>query len=247
MKLVLDFGNTLIKIASFVGEEIDKLMRFSNEDFSIIQNYLSGFSEATYNKIPVILSSVINYPESFSAFMHEKFNFIELNANTNIPIINKYKSPSSLGKDRLAAIVGGNNLFPGSNVLVIESGSCITYDIITQNDEYLGGGISPGVSMRFKALHTFTDKLPLLSYTDYSELIGRTTEESILSGVLNGVASELEGIIEKYQEEFEDLKIILSGGDMNYFDKRLKNNIFAVPNLVLFGLNVILEYNVGSK
>ena len=101
--------------------------------------------------------------------------------------------------------------------------------------------------MRFKALHNFTDKLPLMSYINPSKLIGTTTEESILSGVLNGVVAELEGIIQSYQEKFTELQVVLSGGDINYFDKRLKNNIFAVPNLVLLGLNVILNHNVGQK
>lgn len=247
MRLVLDFGNTLIKIASFNAGEIEKIKVFENKDFNLITKYLAQISGDNNDKIPAILSSVINYPKSFKAFMESYFDFLELDPKTKIPIINKYQSPETLGKDRLAAIVGANHLFPESDVLSIDCGSCITYDIITQAGEYLGGGISPGIKMRFKALHTFTDKLPLMSYTNYAELTGTNTEESILSGVLNGVIAEIDGIIEKYQNKFNDLTTILSGGDMNYFDKRLKNNIFAIPNLVLFGLNVILDYNVGPK
>ncbi len=246
MKLVLDFGNTLQKIALFKSGELENIKTFEKAKFSEVEAYLSKYrnDENSSKAIPAILSTVINYPESFRNFMSENFYFIELSEYTPVPINNKYKTVSTLGKDRLAAIVGANNLFPESNVLAIDCGTCITFDLITQNGEYLGGAISPGISMRFKALHTFTDKLPLMSYTNFSELIGATTEESILSGVLNGVVSELEGIIQKYQDNFPDLKIILSGGDINYFDKRLKNNIFAVPNLVLLGLNVILNHNV---
>jgi len=248
MKLILDFGNTLQKIASFKNGELEKLKIFEKAKFGNIEAYISSnFLNKSINSksIPAILSSVIKYPDSFGNFMSENFNFIELNENTAVPIINKYKTSETLGKDRLAAIVGANHLFPDRNTLAIDCGTCITFDLITEKGEYLGGSISPGIAMRFKALHNFTDKLPLMSYTNFDGLIGATTEESILSGVLNGVVSELEGIIIKYQNKFPDLKVILSGGDINYFDKRLKNNIFAVPNLVLLGLNVILNYNVG--
>jgi len=248
MHLILDLGNTLQKIAIFKSGKLESIKTFEKVNFSELVAYISDCiqDENGSIKIPAILSSVINYPESFKQFMSENFFFIELNENTPVPIINKYKTASTLGNDRLAAIVGANNLFPNSNVLSIDCGTCITFDLLTENGEYLGGAISPGISMRFKALNTFTDKLPLMSYTNFSELIGTTTEESILSGVQNGVVSELEGIIQNYQSKFPDLKVILSGGDINYFDKRLKNNIFAVPNLVLQGLNVILNYNVGS-
>ncbi|MCD4681040.1 MAG: type III pantothenate kinase [Bacteroidales bacterium] len=248
MKIILDFGNTLKKIAIFENNEIENLKIIEKENYSKIEAYLSKNVRNNSNLskvIPAILSSVINYPDSFRRFMVENFNFIELTEKTPIPVINKYKTESTLGKDRLAAIIGANHIFPKNNVLSIDCGTCITYDLITKSGEYLGGGISPGIAMRFKALHNFTDKLPLMSSTNFSELIGTTTEESILSGVLNGVVTEIEGIIQRYQKKFAELEIILSGGDINYFDKTLKNNIFAVPNLVLLGLNVILDYNVG--
>lgn len=247
MKLILDFGNTFQKIAVFENHELESLKIFEKQDFSKIEAYLTKNVQGDRKiskTIPAILSSVISYPASFRRFMSENYNFIELNENTTVPINNKYKTTSTLGKDRLAAIVGANHLFPGSNVLAIDCGTCITFDLITKSGEYLGGGISPGISMRFKALHNFTDKLPLMSNTNFSELIGTTTEESILSGVLNGAVAELEGIIQKYKNKFPELNIVLSGGDFNYFDKRLKNNIFAVPNLVLLGLNKILDQNV---
>ena len=134
-------------------------------------------------------------------------------------------------------------MFPGKNALLIETGTCITYDFIDSDGLYHGGGISPGIRLRFKALHTFTDKLPLIEPEKDPALIGDTTENAILSGVINGVKAEVSGLISSYESNYENLTIILSGGDLVYFDKNLKNNIFAVPNIVLKGLNIILEFN----
>lgn len=248
MKFILDLGNTLNKVAIYKANELDLLRTFAKNEFEEIEEFLKKYSSNENGRSKTnhaILSSVVNYPDSFRKFLNENFKFIELTEKTTVPVINKYKTISTLGKDRLAAIVGANHIFPENNLLVIDCGTCVTYDIITKKGEYLGGGISPGISMRFRALHNFTDNLPLMSYKNFSELIGNTTEKSILSGVINGTIAEMEGIIERYQNNFNELKIILSGGDVNYFDKMLKNNIFAVPNLVLFGLNIILDYNVG--
>jgi len=142
--------------------------------------------------------------------------------------------------------VGARFLVPGCDILVIDSGTAITYDLITAAGEYLGGGISPGLSMRYKALHTFTNRLPLLDYYDDAQLIGDDTSSSIHSGVLNGALAEMEGIIKSYQILYPGLKIILTGGDHNYFDKRLKIKTFAAPNLVLEGLNLILDFNIET-
>jgi type III pantothenate kinase len=153
----------------------------------------------------------------------------------------------TLGADRLAAAVAAHSLMPSDNVLLINAGTAITYDVVTADGVHLGGAISPGIIIRYKALHTFTGRLPLLDEITDSPLIGQTTVGSILSGVLNGTLSEVDGMIERYGQLYSGMKTILSGGDNNYFDKRLKNKTFAIPNLVLTGLNITLDYNLEKS
>ena len=172
--------------------------------------------------------------------------FLPLTFQTPTPFKNLYQTPSTLGKDRIAAVAGAFSLYPNRNVLVIDAGTCITYDFLTDKGEYLGGGISPGIRMRFKAMHTFTGKLPLIEPDEYDGLIGRSTRESMLSGVYNGVISELNGLISLYQEQFGDIMVIITGGDHEFLHNKLKISIFAAPDLVLLGLNEIFDYNDHS-
>ena len=167
--------------------------------------------------------------------------------HTPLPIKNLYKTPQTLGKDRLAAAVAGHMRFSTDPVLVVNAGSCITFDVINEKGEYLGGSISPGIQMRFRALHTFTGKLPLITGKNLVALTGTTTGDSILSGVINGSLSEVEGIIAQYLQKYKNLHVILSGGDMKYFDTRLKIKTFAIPNIVTEGLYQILELNAGKN
>ena len=160
-----------------------------------------------------------------------------------MPIHNLYHSPGTLGKDRLAAAVAGATVYPRQHVLVINTGTAITYDIVTSGRDYLGGAISPGMQMRFRALHTFTKQVPLLTYTEIDFLTGTDTNKSVLSGVINGIIAEMEGMIAFYRKEYPGIRIILSGGDLNYFVNRLKINIFALPNIVIYGLQQILAFN----
>jgi type III pantothenate kinase len=194
----------------------------------------------------VILSSVRDYSDEIRNLLNSQFHCIELSPAVPLPIKLNYQTVATLGNDRIALAVAAAGLFPGQNVLIIDAGTCITYDFINVNNEYCGGGISPGILMRFKALNTFTSKLPLVSKVNYAGLIGDSTDNSIRSGVINGTIAEVNGIIEQYEHMFSDLKILLTGGDTNYFDKNLKNNIFANSNLVLEGLNMILDCNVGN-
>ncbi len=239
MKLAIDIGNTFTKLAIFEQTEIIKLYHF--KQFSIKELYQI---EADYSNInSAIVSTVNKLPQALKGYLYKNYHFIELNSNTPIPIVNKYKTPETLGNDRLAAVVAGASLYPNQNVLVIDAGSCITFDFVNRKNEYIGGSISPGIQIRFKAMNSFTQNLPLIEYKKFDYLIGSTTEESILSGVLNGVLNEIDGIITSYKGNYENLTIILGGGDYICFDKRLKNNIFAIPNIVLLGLNVILDFN----
>ena len=249
MKLVIDIGNTRIKTGFFERDTMVDMQIF--EDFSVdqLENLIKNQSINKSEFSPVkhaIISAVRNYPEEIKILLSSRYQFIELSPIVPLPITLKYQTPETLGKDRIALAVAASGTFPGHNVLIIGAGTCITYDFINGHTEYFGGAISPGIRMRFQALNTFTSKLPLVSIIDHAVLIGDSTESSIQSGVLNGVVAEVKGIIEKYEEQFSDLKIILTGGDANYFDKSLKNNIFANSNMVLAGLNMILDYNVGA-
>ena len=203
--------------------------------------------ERMLDEVPVkasILSSVINYPERLTDILAARSTFIRLTSDTRLPIRLNYETPETLGKDRIATAVAGSHLYPGRNVLIITAGTCITYNVVSPDKIYLGGAIAPGIDMRFRALNTFTDHLPLIEKSGESTLTGRSTAGSIISGVQQGVLAEMDGLINRYRKEYEDLIVILSGGDAKYFDKRLKNNIFAVPNIVLTGLNIILDFNV---
>jgi len=240
MYLIIDLGNTNKKLALFENDVLVKLKVFREISLPVIKSFIQKYPLIRH----CILSSVIPHPRSIEKFLQRTFPCILLDENTPLPITNIYRTPETLGKDRLAAAVAGASLFPGQDVLVINLGSCITYDFVNSRNEYLGGAISPGMQMRFKAMNTFTGKLPLVVYQDTEEPIGTDTESSIRSGVVNGIIHEIDGTVAWYQNQFNDLKVVLSGGDLNYFDKRLKISIFAVPNIVIEGLYQILAFNV---
>ncbi|HKL32104.1 MAG TPA: type III pantothenate kinase, partial [Tangfeifania sp.] len=160
-----------------------------------------------------------------------------------LPIENLYQTKDTLGKDRIAAVVGAFDLYPNTNVLVIDAGTAITFDIINEQGQYLGGNISPGLEMRFKALNKFTGRLPLVRKNDFDNLYGRTTEEAILAGVQHGIVFETDKAIETFKEFYNNLKVIITGGDAIFFDKKLKNSFFVHFNLTALGLNRILEHN----
>ncbi len=239
MQLILDFGNTYQKCAVFNGQKLFALHKFENITIIDIQKLIDD----NKNIDSCILSSVIDTPSDILKLLKSKFSFIELNSETLIPIINKYKTPNTLGKDRLAAAVAVSVLSNGSSALSIDMGTAIKFDIVNNKKEYLGGSISPGIFLRFKALNTFTAKLPLVGYNNNNKMIGSNTESSILSGVINGVNAEINTFVEYYKEQYPDVKIFITGGESIYFENNLKSDIFADSNLVLKGLNEILRYN----
>jgi type III pantothenate kinase len=238
-KLIIDFGNTLQKLAVFEGKDL--VIKEVFQDMK--PRALSGFINKNGPFRGIILSSVSNHSPEIEKILSKSGKFILLNAQTPLPIRNLYQTPETLGKDRIAAVTGAWSMFPGKNTLAIDAGTCITYDLITSNGEYLGGAISPGIRMRFQAMHTFTGKLPLVEPEDFDELIGRSTRESLLSGVYNGVMAEISELIRLYRKKFDDLTVILTGGDHVFLHNKLKISIFAVPELVLIGLNEIFDYN----
>jgi type III pantothenate kinase len=195
-----------------------------------------------------ILSTVKPYEEELKRVLSDEFDlFIELDDQTKLPIENLYQTPETLGKDRLAAAVGANELFPDQNLLIIDAGTAITYDLVSEKNQYIGGNISPGLEMRFKALNHFTGKLPLVGYKDDFEMIGRNTIDAIRAGVQNGILYEIAQTIDFFNRNYRNLHIIMTGGDSNFFDKKLNYSIFVHFNLTLIGLNRILEHNAKSK
>lgn len=245
MNLVIDIGNSLTKTALFTGNEPGSFSSFEKAALDSIKGVLDK-NPAVKN---VILSSVADHDKGISEFLRSKYHFIDLSHETKLPIQNLYATPQTLGKDRLAAAVGVNLLYPGQNALSIDAGTCIKYDFVNAKNQYLGGGISPGIEMRFKSLNQFTDKLPLVNYKFFDQLIGQNTEDSLLSGVMNGVTEEVKGIIHRYQQQYPDVKVVFTGGYLKYFERifnisHTKNSsIFADPFLVLKGLNHILNFN----
>ena len=230
--LTIDEGNTSTKLAFFNNDSLI----FKEADVSFDR------TKELLNKAEHIILSTVKR-ESMYLKLVKRRGSILLNHSTPIPIFNKYKKLESLGNDRLALMVGASYTFPKSNVLVIDAGTCITYDFLNEQQEYLGGSISPGLQMRLKALNQFTDQLPLLNSITSTTLIGSSTEESICSGVLNGLCCEIDGIIKRYRKKYPSINIIITGGDVKLFDKELKNSIFAAPDLLMEGLNRILQYN----
>ncbi len=239
MNLVIDVGNARVKVALFKGNSIAWHDSFNKPELILELKEISQ-----KNKInQAIISSVAIITENQLFEIEQLFPLIRLNHQTKIPFQNNYKTPKTLGIDRIALIAAAINQYPNQNILVIDAGTCITFDLINDKGIYSGGAISPGIEMRYKALHKYTDKLPLLEREDNETLIGNSTENSIHSGVINGVVNEINGIIERYKLEYKKLTTILTGGDTYFLAKRLKNGIFANPNFLLEGLNSILIYN----
>ena len=208
----------------------------------IIKDFIDGFKVESS-----IISSVRNHVEDIEEFLAESTNYYRFSTSLKTPVKILYKTPATLGLDRYAAVIGASTVFKNTNCLVIDAGTCITYDFIDRDRNYYGGSISPGINMRYKAMHSFTGKLPLIDFDpEFHENNGTDTATSILSGVQNGITYEILGFIQSYQLKYPDLKIALCGGDSNYFDSQLKNSIFApkvktIPDLVLIGLNEVIQ------
>ena len=243
MDLVIDIGNTKAKIAVFDNEKISLRRSWKNLSVVRIEKLVK---EHTIKRS--IISSVVDTNPELIKYLERHTQFVQLNHKTKLPISIKYKTPATLGADRIANAVASNHQFPEDHVFAIDAGTCIKYDLVDDKQCYHGGGISPGVSMRYKALNTFTDKLPLVQRSDQGIWLGQTTNESISSGVEHGTLQEVKGFIETYEKEFPNLKVILTGGDALFFESRLKKEIFASrifsgPNLLVKGLHDILSYN----
>lgn len=235
----IDIGNTRSKVGIFVGDVLLSKAVFENDDLDGISDFIK-----THQAEHIIISSVAKANHDLTLLLKGMAPLIELNPAMHLPFQNQYLSPKTLGMDRVAGIAGALHFYPNTNCLVIDAGTCITYDFVSKEGIYHGGSISPGLHMRLKAMYEFTGKLPLLSYEEIEDWIGKDTRTSMLTGVIWGMANEINGFIARYDEAFGELKVIITGGDASKFVKHLKNNVFAEPNLLLFGLNKILKINV---
>ncbi len=244
MNLIIDQGNTVSKLAVFNKGEIALRLTEPELNVSILKVILKEYPEIS----DCIISSVADYSKDIPGFLKDNLNnLIILNSETYLPIVNNYSTKETLGYDRIADAVGAFSIYPGNNVLIIDAGTAITIDLLTSKGEFYGGNISPGLDLRFRALNEFTKKLPLIEKVEVYPLLGKSTAEAILAGVINGAVFEMDGYIDILKSQYSDLKIILTGGDIKFFDKKLKNSIFAHSNLNLTGLNRILEYNVEKN
>ena len=239
MNLVIDIGNTLQKIAVFNHDDCVECQTVSLITKDILTPVFNRYA-IKYS----IISSVAEVDEQVVHFLQNHTRMVHYSYQTKLPIAMLYKSVETLGLDRIANAVGAAVLHPAQNVLSIQAGTCLVLDFVNENREYLGGSISPGMNMRFEALHEKTKNLPYVIAKDNApEFLGADTSGSLSSGVINGMCCEIGGFIEYYQKKYPPLTVLLSGGDANFLKKSIKNTIFAAPNVVLKGLNEIIKYN----
>ena len=237
MNIVIDFGNSSAKVGIFVQDKLTQRLSYTTAD------ELRQFLQTT-GVDNLLVSSVKANAGDIISWSQAKRKFI-LETSLPLPINVRYDTPQTLGVDRIAGVCGARFLYPDQNALVIDAGTCVTYDFIDTNGNFIGGGISPGLQMRFQAMHTLTAKLPLVKPVANPTLVGSGTEQCMQSGGVLGLVDEIDGIISRYQSRYPGLRVILCGGDGPFFENQLKASIFACPELVLLGLNSILSHNVS--
>ncbi len=242
MNLTIDIGNNFTKTLVF----FDTAPVYRNVSRGLTSSYIDRLTRK-FSIEKTMVSSVVDLKKPAMSLLKRLPHFELLNHRTSIPIKNLYSTPHTLGNDRLANAIAGSFLFPEKNVLIIDVGTCIKYDFVNAGKEYLGGNISPGMNMRFKAMNEFTGKLPLVKPAAIKTLIGKSTMEAMQSGVMIGMADEISGFIERYKKNYKSLKVILTGGDARRFAGDLKLSIFAAEDLVNIGLNEIIRFNRSKR
>jgi type III pantothenate kinase len=236
--LCFDFGNTRKKVAIFNDAELEKGIVLTDDLTETIQSVID-----TYQPKKSILASVINHNTAIEGLLASKTKFHKLNYLTKLAFTTPVGKPATIGADRLALAAAAVHYYPKKNNLVIGMGSCVTYNFINKYHEFLGGAISPGMEMRLKAMNQFTAKLPLIKADSNVPLIGYDTDTNLLSGVVLGMAKEIDGFIDAYMEKFGNFNVLLTGGDLVHLASHLKNKIFADPDLIFKGLYAISEVN----
>lgn len=240
MLLTIDVGNTRIKAAVFEQNTLVGIFIFTKEELlNEVNNILNKFQKIEN----LVVASVGNVEKEAFLSLKDKVDVHFITRESKFPFTNLYSTPATLGIDRMVLASGAVLQYPNQNRLVIDAGTCITYDFIDEKDHYLGGAISPGIRLRYSSLHDYTAKLPLLTKKEPESFIGNSTQESIHSGVINGVVLEIDGFIELYKTQYAKFIIILTGGDAEFLAKRLKNTIFANSNFLLESLNQTFQYN----
>lgn len=240
MNVAIDIGNTRMKVGLFRGEALTKDINLANDDIEGLKTFLGKYQIQN-----IILSSTAIVSESMEQYLEENYRYIRLKTETPIPIESTYQTPKTLGKDRIAAVIGACVLFPGKDCMVVDAGTCITYDLINSKSVYLGGNIAPGISMRLRAMDEFTAALPLVSKQHPDTDRGYSTETAMRSGAIWGTVLEIQGFIQRFDQQTKELTIILTGGDAPLLDKLINWNTHVESHLVLIGLNKILEYNAA--
>ena len=236
--LCLDFGNTRLKAAIFEDAALQKTIVLGEDPLAHLQSIIEEFKPGRS-----ILSSVVDHSPEIEVLLQRHTQFHRLNSASRLPFTIPVGKPETMGADRLAIAAASVFLFPKRNILAIGLGSCITYNFISQQHELLGGSISPGMEMRFKAMHQFTAKLPMAQADWNVPLVGYDTKTNLQSGVVLGMAKEIDGIIEAYEERYGNFNALLTGGDVAFFAPHLKKKIFADPYLIYKGLYAISELN----
>ena len=243
MLLTIDVGNSRIKVAVFEhNKQLDFFIFETNEALKNFKNIFQKYS----NLQKIILSSVGKLDEEVVNFIKSQFQTEIIDHKSKFPFANLYATPETLGIDRMVLAAGATLMYPNQNRLIIDAGTCITYDFVNAENQYLGGAISPGIKIRYKSLNNYTSKLPLLTLSEDFEIIGNSTKSAIHSGVINGVIFEIEGFISQYSLKNQDLTIILTGGDAEFLAKRLKSTIFANSNFLLESLNLLSLYTQNN-
>ena len=238
MNLIFDIGNSCTKMAVFDGRKIITSLRTKEFSCEKLQRKL-----ASYQFEKAIICSVRDVPEFIIDLLTVNIPIVHLlTFRSKLPIKIEYETPETLGTDRIAAVTGAYKIFPENHTLVIDAGSAVTYDFLS-GKIYKGGNISPGLKMRFNALHKFTHKLPLVNPAEKYRFLGKNSVEAITAGVINGLVYEINEYIRTFEKKYSDLKVILTGGDSGYLKGKIDHKITYMPDIVVDGLNYILEYN----
>lgn len=240
MNLAIDVGNSRIKTGIFRKNNLSVSSSFDSE--KELKAYI-------YDRKPhyIIVSSVKKDLDILTDQFPANIPVFKVDHQLPLPFNLQYDSPDTLGPDRIGLVAGAKEMYPDQNLLIIDAGTCITYDFLDKRGDYHGGSITAGLNMRLKALHTFTDNLPLLALREQKDWLGKNTESAILSGLIVGVSGEIKEMMRLYQEKFVNLKIILTGGDRHFLEAKLSNEIIIAEYLLLKGLNAILNYNIQKN
>jgi type III pantothenate kinase len=238
MNLIIDIGNTSTKLAIVEDKKILSQTRINELNSAEIEKEMRGFDLQK-----AIISSVKKLPPILIEQLSSDIPFVHiLSFKSRLPFKTEYESPETLGTDRIAAVAGAFDLFPGKDAIIIDAGTALTFDFLSLN-VYKGGNISPGLTMRFKALNKFTDKLPLVTLSEKYTFPAVNTTDAILAGVITGVIYEINEYIRTFENKLTDFKIILTGGDSEFLKDKIGYQITYMPDIVIYGLNYILEYN----